>query len=73
MENKELKKIYDPAFGMTRQQMNLKAEMYRRFEDLADNVNGYFADSREKSLALTKIEEALFWVNAIIERNRIDE
>lgn len=29
-----------------------------------------WADSREKSLASTKLEEALFWLNADIARNQ---
>lgn len=32
-------------------------------------INHTCPDSREKSLALTKIEEALFWANASIARN----
>lgn len=29
-----------------------------------------WANSREKSLAITKVEEALFWLNADIARNQ---
>lgn len=36
---------------------------------LAAYINEYCPDSREKSLALTKIEEAVMWANAAIARN----
>lgn len=32
-------------------------------------IYGACPDSREKSLALTKLEEAVFWANASISRN----
>ena len=37
--------------------------------DLADYINVYCIDSREKSIALTKLEECMFWVNACLSRN----
>jgi len=36
---------------------------------LAIHLNDVCPDSREKSLALTKIEEAVFWANAAIARS----
>lgn len=36
---------------------------------LAAYINEYGPDSREKSLAITKIEEAVMWANASIARN----
>lgn len=36
---------------------------------LATVINGHAPDSREKALALTKIEEAVMWANAAIARN----
>lgn len=32
-------------------------------------LEGYCSDSREKSLAITHLEEAVFWANASIARN----
>lgn len=34
----------------------------------ADTINRYCPDCREKSLALTKLEEAVMWANAAIAR-----
>jgi hypothetical protein len=36
---------------------------------LAGKINEFVPDSREKSLALTALEEAIFWANAGIARN----
>ena len=36
---------------------------------LAKSINARCPDSREKSLAITKLEEVVFWANAAIARN----
>ena len=38
-------------------------------KEFAELVNQLCPDSREKSLAITKIEEAVMWANAAIARN----
>jgi len=38
----------------------------RKFADL---INEFCPESREKSLAITKLEEAVMWANASIARN----
>lgn len=38
-------------------------------KDLAEQINEMCPDSREKSLAMTKLEESIFWANASIARN----
>ncbi|MFC6883462.1 DUF7681 family protein [Actinomadura yumaensis] len=35
---------------------------------LADELNERLPDGREKSLAVTKVEEAMFWANASLAR-----
>lgn len=37
--------------------------------EVAEDFSELLPDSREKSLALTKLEEAMFWANASIARN----
>lgn len=37
--------------------------------DIASFLDAYIPDSREKSLAITKLEEATMWANAAIARN----
>lgn len=50
-----------------------QAEKYTRIrvwaKDLADAINAMCPDSREKSLALTALEESVMWANASIARN----
>lgn len=36
---------------------------------LADQLNGLLPEGREKSLAITKLEEVMFWANASIARS----
>lgn len=40
-----------------------------RFKEMAYVIVHECPDSRERSLALTKLEEAIFWSNASIARN----
>lgn len=48
-------------------------ELYIRLRDeakaLAYSINSICPESREKSLALTKLEESIMWANASIARN----
>lgn len=50
-----------------------QAERYQRIRakvrELAELIDGSCPDSREKSLANTKLEEAVMWANAAIARN----
>lgn len=52
----------------------------RRYEDIraagrsfAHELNANCPDSREKSLAIIHLEEAVMWANASIARNEADE
>jgi len=53
-----------------------KGDQARRYQeirdeakDLAGKIGVYCPESREKSLAITKLEEAVMWANASIARN----
>ncbi|MGW7197234.1 Acb2/Tad1 domain-containing protein [Streptomyces chryseus] len=38
--------------------------------DLADQINEQVPDGREKSLAVARVEEAMFWANAALARQQ---
>ena len=44
-------------------------EIRNEAKNLAHLIDGLCHNSREKSLALTKLEEAVMWANASIARN----
>lgn len=45
------------------------ASVRRNCRQLADFLNQKLPEGREKSLAITKLEEVMFWGNAAIARN----
>lgn len=51
--------------------------VYKFFRDqahiFADKINSMLPDGREKSLAITKLEEVVFWVNAALARKPAKE
>ena len=44
-------------------------ELRMKCKELAYLIDGLCHDSREKSMAITKLEEAMFWANASVARN----
>ena len=48
-------------------------DLRRRAKDYALMIEAYAPDSREKSLAITKLEEAVMWTNAAIVRGVVDQ
>jgi len=59
-------KYHPPREG----QQKIYEEMRHEAKDFALFVELNCPDSREKSIALTKIEEAVMWANAAIARNK---
>lgn len=58
--------VYHPPMdGQTQRYETLRA----KGRELAHLVNDQCPKSREQALALTKLEEAIFWANAAIARN----
>ena len=57
---------YHPPTG---EQPKYYEDIRDRAANLALFINAMCPDSREKSLAITKIEEAVFWANASIARS----
>jgi hypothetical protein len=56
---------HSPKDDQPSRYQKLRAKAY----ELAEDINGCCPESREKSLALTKLEEAVMWANASIARN----
>lgn len=50
-------------------QVELYNLIRRSAKQFAIDINNVAVDSREKSVALTKLEEAVMWANAAIARN----
>ena len=67
--------VEDLAYRFKHHEMSGEAaQKSRKLRDdifgIADTIDIYCSDSREKSLALTKLEECLFWCNADLARNQ---
>ena len=52
----------------TEEKRNDHASVRRHCQDLAEFLNEKLPDGREKTLAITHIEEAMFWGNAALAR-----
>ena len=66
MEDIEKRFTYHAPKGDQPQRYQVIREIAKGF---AQFINDRCPDSREKSLALTKLEEAVMWANASIARN----
>jgi len=67
--------VEDLAYRFKQHEMPEEAlQKSRKLRDgifgIADTIDIYCSDSRETSLALTKLEECLFWCNADLARNQ---
>jgi len=53
----------------TPKQVGIYGKLRSNGKDFVEYINAICPDSREKSLAITKIEEAIMWANAAIARD----
>jgi hypothetical protein len=58
-------KYHSPKPGQNEKYEGLRAKA----KELAEQINDMCPDSREKSLAITNLEQAIMWANASIARN----
>lgn len=68
MTNAEIERKFSYHAPKEEQQQRYDAIRYKA-KMLTAYINEYCPDSREKSLAITKIEEAVMWAYASIARN----
>ena len=66
VKNIENNFVYHKPFG---DQLDRYVSIRDKAKELALHINNTCPDSREKSLAMTKLEEAVMWANAAIARN----
>jgi len=52
----------------TKEQVEIYGEIRNQFRGLAEKLNAWLPESREKSLAITKLEEAVMHSNSCIAR-----
>jgi hypothetical protein len=52
----------------TEEKRDAHTSVRRQCRNLADFINAKLPDGREKSTAITKLEEAMFWANAALAR-----
>lgn len=60
---------YHPPFG---DQPHRYQEIRLHARNLAERINSCCPESREKSLALTNLQQAVMWANASIAINAVD-
>lgn len=54
----------------TEEKQNAHEAVRSQCLDLANKINEWTPDGREKSLALTHLEEVMFWANASLARSK---
>ena len=70
---KELKKRFEYHAPLDENQKGRYEEIRENGKNFARVVSQRCPESRELALAFTKIEEAIFWANAAIARNEVEE
>jgi len=68
MEQRDLDNRFDFHPATTEEKRNEHSSVRMTIKDVADFLNYRLPEGREKSLAITKLEEVMFWANAAIAR-----
>lgn len=72
MEMRELTNRFEYHPPVTPQRVRDHEKARKLFQVLAIDLNEALPEGREKSLVMTKIEEAMFWANAAIAREQVE-
>jgi len=68
MQPEDIANRFDFHAASTEEKRNEHTSVRQACRRLADDLNGRLPEGREKSLAITHLEEAMFWANAAIAR-----
>lgn len=71
MEPKDLDRRFD-HHAPDQNRVEVHKVMRKKARELANTINDLVPEGREKSLAVTKLEELLFWANAGIARRDVE-
>lgn len=69
MSPDEINHRFDFHQATTEEKVNEHTSVRQNCAALARLLNGRLPEGREKSLAITKLEEVMFWANAAIARD----
>lgn len=69
MDYEDLRNRFDYHQPSTEEIKNLHEAIRNHTLDLAAHLDRALPDCREKSLAITKLEEVMFWANAAVARH----
>ena len=68
MQPEDIANRFDFHAASTEEKRNEHTSVRQACRRLADDLNDRLPEGREKSLAITHLEEAMFWANAAIAR-----
>lgn len=69
MQSTDIDNRFDFHAATTEEKRNEHTAIRQAFKRLAHEVNNFVPEGREAALAITKLEEGMFWANAAIARN----
>lgn len=68
MQADDIANRFDFHAAQTEEKRNEHTSIRQACRHLADDLNQRLPEGREKALAITKLEEAMFWANAALAR-----